>query len=204
MCVLGKSNDLMSCLLCVASEGCAIEIALWPVRVLSANLLLVPLRAVKIALFTWKREHQPWSQHFLLTGGGFFELFAEHLFSRWRGEVSECGIRETQRILEFLMMESNFVWVFFFSVFFFPAVEWVVGHFYCLFPGALFFPSVWTVDESVHCLFTSAAYTVLFKQWRVWLKAGKIDVVNPCWSSQRSLVLYQSADCLNEGYCTCC
>lgn len=32
--------------------------------------------------------------------------------------MSECGIRETQRILEFLMMESNFVWVFFFSVFF--------------------------------------------------------------------------------------
>lgn len=54
------------------------------------------------------------------------EFLAEHPFSLWRGALSECdNIRQMQRILEFLMIEANFT-----CVGFFPAVEWVLGHFY--------------------------------------------------------------------------
>lgn len=66
----------------------------------------MPLHAVKIALFAWKREHQLWSKHFLLAGGLFGELLAAHPSSPWRGAVSKWG-REMQQMSEPLMIEAN-------------------------------------------------------------------------------------------------
>lgn len=114
-------------------------------RTLSANLLLVPLHAVKIALFTWKLSIN-WWKHFLLAGGLFWEFFAEHPFSLQRGAVSECNIRQMQLILRILSARGKHCMCVRSS-----AAGWLVGHFHWLFLEALyFFPSLRTVHILVY------------------------------------------------------
>lgn len=124
-----------------------------------SNPLLVPLHAVKIALFTWKCEHQL-IKTLSLNRWALFGVLCRTSLLPVLGAVPECdNIRQMQEILRVFNDRGKL----YTSGFPLLLNWWWVILTDCFQQLCSFYPLIWTVCKLLHCSFKWAPYTILFK-----------------------------------------